>query len=700
MLHSQRAFPVALRRRRVPHTMPRASRRAAFSSDEASEEDVASAAAERVRDEHAPSLKYVPGSSGKAQRARAKLLRNASRRKREQRAERRSPSASPSESSPTPRDARTATNVVELRALLERISLTELERETFVARRGEDGDVKVCEASAFVESVRRNEARLRDVERVEMLGNDDDDDGYVIWPRNDGTARQMRYEDATAARCALDHAPSEVWERIFGFLNLRDAVRLAATCKSTWILSQREFMRDKRYESMFGRARASAEEGADGDRAMVVSFLSSERWLGESHVGETKFPKPVHFGVGPSFVRGLIADETTVTSFDREKVKIWYHGARGDDDAGGRLASLFVEKKSSATRGLTALAINQSSIVAGDDGGRLRIWQSDTLEYVQRRAHAIANDYAVTALCGIPATSLVVCASAKSTNLEIWDTEEVASVTSIALGDLVHDGDGGNAHHGATCMSMFGGNSYSNRSYIGGATSRLWAGTTFQKVVGVDLNRATFVDTLNLPESYASEAEIRAIAVNGPLIAAVVADGAVMWDRRAMPHEQVVATFASPFSHIAGASEQSSCIDLEDFALWMSNPGDPGVSMFDIRKTFGPPRKQERWVSSLTTNAVTNILRPRARTRGFSEEVNVGCFARVAGAPGAVIVAPDSDSSEARCSIFSHKNEMPSMVDIETMANEFDDQWRSRRARKQGKPPQPKSRGRYPKRSS
>ena len=84
-------------------------------------------------------------------------------------------------------------------------------------------------------------------------------------------------------------------------------------------------------------------------------------------------------------------------------------------------------------------------------------------------------------------------------------------------------------------MSMFGGNSYSNRSYIGGATSRLWAGTTFQKVVGVDLNRATFVDTLNLPESYASEAEIGAIAVNGPLIAAVVADGAVMWDRRAMP---------------------------------------------------------------------------------------------------------------------------------------------------------------------
>ena len=669
--------------------MPRASRRAASSSDASSSDDDAAASANA----QSPSLKYVPGSSGKAQRARAKLLRNASRRKREQRAERRSPSASPSESSPTTRDARTATNVVELRALLERISLTELERETFVARRGEDGDVKVSEASAFVKSVRRNEARLRDVERV-------CDDGCVIWPRNEGTARQMRYEDAAAARCALDRAPSEVWERIFGFLNLRDAVRLAATCRSMWILSQREFMRDKRYESMFGRARASAEEGADGDRAMVVSFLSSERWLGESHAGETRFPKPVHFGVGPSFVRGLIADETTVTSFDREKVKIWYHGARGDDEAGGRLASLFVEKKSSAARGLTALAINQSSIVAGDDGGRLRIWQSDTLEYVQRRAHAIANDYAVTALCGIPATSLVVCASAKSTNLEIWDTEEVASVTSIVLEDLVNDGNGGDAHHGATCMSMFGGNSYSNRSYIGGATSRLWAGTTFQKVVGVDLNRATFVDTLNLPESYASEAEIGAIAVNGPLIAAVVEDGAVMWDRRAMPREQVVATFASPFAHIADASEQSSCIDLEDFALWMSNPGDPGVSMFDIRKTFGPPRKQERWVSSPTTNAVTNILRPRAHTRGFSEEVNVGCFARVAGAPGAVIVAPDSDSSEARCSIFSHKNVMPSMDDIETMANEFDDQWRSRRARKQGKPPQPKSRGRYPKRSS
>jgi len=271
-------------------------------------------------------------------------------------------------------------------------------------------------------------------------------------------------------------------------------------------------------------------------------------------------------------------------------------------------------------------------------------------------------------------------------------------VTSITLADLVNDS--GNARHGATCMSMFGGNSYSNRSHGGGATSRLWAGTTFQKVVGVDLNRATFVDTLNLPESYVGEAEIRAIAVNGPLVAAVVADGAVMWDRRGMPQEQIVATFASPFSHDTCASEQSSCIDLEDFGLWMSNPGDPGVSMFDIRKTFGPPRKQERWVSSSTTNAVANILRPRAHTRGFSEEVNVGCFARVPGSPGAVIVAPDSVFSEARCSIFSHKNVMPSMDDIESITIDFEDQWRSRRARKQGKPPQPKSRGRYPKRSS
>ena len=145
---------------------------------------------------------------------------------------------------------------------------------------------------------------------------------------------------------ALDVLPAEVWERVFASVSLRTAVRMAATCKSLWVLSQRKFIVNRRYESMFGRALASEDERAE--RTMMVSYLSSGRWLEDAHLGETVFPKPVHFSVGPSFVRGLLADETTVTSFDREKVKIWYHGAgiRGDDDAGGRLASLFVEKKS------------------------------------------------------------------------------------------------------------------------------------------------------------------------------------------------------------------------------------------------------------------------------------------------------------------------------------------------------------------
>ena len=144
---------------------------------------------------------------------------------------------------------------------------------------------------------------------------------------------------------ALDLLPAEVWERVFASVSLRTAVRMAAACKSLWVLSQRKFIVNRRYESIFGRALASEDERAE--RTMMMSYLSSERWLEDAHLGETVFPKPVHFSVGPSFVRGLLADETTVTSFDREKVKIWYHGAgiRGDDDAGGRLASLFVEKK-------------------------------------------------------------------------------------------------------------------------------------------------------------------------------------------------------------------------------------------------------------------------------------------------------------------------------------------------------------------
>ena len=688
--------------------MPRSrARRAALGASSDDDDDAPQASPEspasRAPDGASPSLKYVPGTTGKQARARAKLLRNASRMRREARddARRVSPSGSETETADEPRSG-DAGELAKLRALLERATLCEGEELRVECARGEEREtmgeavVSVLDASAFVAAVRTNEASLRDARRVT------DARGGTVWPtgrRGEEGASTSRVEGGGSVeetpKDALDAMPQEVWERIFGCLSLREATRLAATCKSLWVLSQREFVRDARCEAMFGRPRAS---NVISDAELMVSFLSSERWFGGLRAHETLRPKPVHHGLGPSFVRNLLADETTVTSFDREKVKIWYHGAgiRGDDEPGGRLASLFVEKKSAATRGLTALAINQTSIVCGDDGGRLRIWDSDTLEYVQKRAHAIPNDHAVSALCGIPATSLVVCSSAQSPTLEIWDTEEVASVTSVPLGDLILDG----GEHGVTCMGMFGGNSYGRmRSHVA-ATSRMWVGTTFQKVVGVDLNRATFVDTLNLPESHGPDACILALAVNGPLITAVVKDvGAVMWDRRGMPQEQIVATFDSCFPSMGGESEQSSCVDLEDFALWMSNPGDPGLTVYDIRKTFGPPRRQERWVSAAhELRSPACILRPRRSTRGFSEEINVGCFARVPGSPGAVIVAPDSTNSEARCSIFSRKNELLTTEEIDSLtAVSIEDTWRSRRARK-GKPPTPKTRGRHPKR--
>ena len=685
--------------------MPRGRSRAkrSESSSASDDEDDRNASPEQLAS--SPSLKYVPGSTGKQARARAKLLRDAPRRRREEAdgrrsARRRSPSLSGSvdgdaqsevsaQSSKKERD-----ELARLRALLERAALSERDAERVRVElrreRTDDDRVDKLDAETFVSRVRANEASLRDAVRVTSSES-------TVWPtgrrgeRRGGATNASEVEKRPVE--AFDALPQEVWARVFGMMSFRDSVRLAATCKSLWVLSQREHVRDALCESMFGKPRASSEIK---DSELVSSFLSSERWFGDLRTGEVSTPKPVHFGVGPSFVRGLIADETTVTSFDREKVKIWYHGAgiRGDDDAGGRLATLMVEKKSTATRGLTALAVNQSSIVCGDDGGRLRIWDSDTLEYMQKRAHAIPDDRAISALCGIPATSLVVCASAMHPSLEIWDTDEAASVTSVSLRDLISD----ERAHGVTCMGMFGGNSYGRlRSHVA-ATSRMWVGSTFQKVVGVDLNRAAFVDTLSLPESY-ENAEINALSVNGPLITAVVKDiGAVMWDRRGMPQEQIVAIFESPFATLEGVSEQSSCVDLEDFALFMSNPGDAGVALFDVRKTFGPPRKTERWLSTACTHPPVSILRPRRRTRGFSEEVSVGCFARVPGAPGAVIVAPDSANSEARCSIFSHKNELLTNEEIDSMtAAEIEDSWRSRRARK-GKPPVPKTRGRHPKR--
>lgn len=681
-----------------------------------------------------PSLKYVPGSTGKQARARAKLLRNEHRRRKEASRARREGSVerdgarSASEGSNGGDGSRGGsggavrkTGVLDpgererLRFILERASSTEREGDAAVeyeVERLDDDDAvavvrKEVDARTFVRMVRMNSVKLSAAEKVTTR------DGDILWRKlideeigdcAESSMRRLALDDVSvdaAPRDAMDTVPAEVWERIFQMISLRDGVRLAATCKSLWVLSHRPFVTDFRFKTMFG---ADADDGTSeiAQREMLVSYLSSERWLENAHLDEVSYPQPHHFGVGPSFVRGLIADETTVTSFDREKVKIWYHGANirrnEGNEAGGRLASLTVEKKSSAMRGLTALAVNQTSIVAGDDGGRLRIWQSDTLEYVQKKAHAIANEKAVSALCGVPATSLVVAASASIPELAIWDTEEVQSVTSVDLADLVGDRAGA---HGVTCMGMFGGNSYGrNRTHLG-ATSRIWAGTTFEKVVGVDLNRATFVDTLHLPERYQeTNAEICALSVNGPLVTAVLKGvGAVMWDRRGMPQDQIVATYESPFPEREHApSEQSSCISLEDFALWMSNPGDPGVAMFDIRKTFGPPRRLERWAKDHSSRAVTSILSPRLRTRGFSEEVNVGCFARVPGELGAVVVAPDAESSEARCSIFSHKNVVPSVDEINSLNVDeiLTSQWQSRRSRK-GKPPVPKSRGRFPK---
>lgn len=81
--------------------------------------------------------------------------------------------------------------------------------------------------------------------------------------------------------------------------------------------------------------------------------------------------------------------------------------------------------------------------------------------------------------CGIFVMLFVVCVSVKSINLEIWDIEEVVSVILIVFGDLVYDGDGGNAYYGVICMSMFGGNFYLNCLYIGGVMFCFWVGMIF-----------------------------------------------------------------------------------------------------------------------------------------------------------------------------------------------------------------------------
>ena len=670
--------------------MPRSRRAAASDSSGDEEEDVSAVIS------LSPSLKWAPGSSGKDQRARAKLMRNRPANARRNSQTTSAPASSSENSRSKESNAARANDAAAMRKLVHVLDVASGCETCDVVVELSSGDV------ASAQSFMSRDGRLKDIDVVR-----DAHGSSVYWQRARGdgddvtssTTRAFSKVSTSApdAVDAFDALPQEVWARVFELSSLRDGIKLASTCKSLFVLWHSAYVRDCRYAAMFdGRM-----SDASAEREMITSYVASERWFEGTHLGEITYAKPNHYGVGPSFVRGMIADETTVTTFDRERVKIWYHGAgaRGDEEAGGRLASMSVEKKSASKRGLTALAVNEASIIAGDDGGRLRIWKSDTLEYVQKRAHAVANDGAVSALCGVPATSLVVVASASVADIEIWDTDEVTSVTSVSLSDLIADDERGG---GVTCLSMFGGNSYQSRHRtFAGATSRVWAGTTFDKVAGVDLNRAAFVDTLSLPEWCRGTSAITALAVNGPLIAAVASGvGAVMWDRRGSPRERVVAMFSSPFpQRDVVAAEQTSCIDLEDYALWMSNPGDPGVCVFDIRKVFGPARRQDRWVTGdAKQHSVASILRPRARAPGaFSTDVNVGCFARVSGSPGVVVVAPDAEHTEARCSIFSHKNIMPAVDAFDDVDIKIDDGFRSRRSR-QGKSSQPKSRGRYPKR--
>jgi len=501
---------------------------------------------------------------------------------------------------------------------------------------------------------------------------------------------------------ASDILPLDVWRRVLAQCSLRQAIKASASSRA---------LRDVFREPCVGRARFAAAFGTRDDdarktttddvspnvdrakewREVVASTIASERWFGEV---KGMSPEPRFAGVGPRSCSGVFADASTATTFDADSVKIWLHGALdGGDVPGKRVCTLEMEKRGRGGEGkaLNALAVCATSVVAGDRAGRLRVWNIDTFACVKKRAQAMGDASAISALCGVPNTSLVACASASASEVEIWDVEAMESVASVAT----RDGDGRDGD-GVTCLGMMYGNSYgnTNRSNVD-FSSRVWAGTTFDAVIGLDLHRAAAVDALALPE-YARDgaASIAAIAVHGPLVACVARGvGALMWDQRGYPREQIVASFASPFERPNESLEQSSCIALEDYALWMSNPGEPGVSLFDIRKAFGPPRREQRWVTTAKRHHAVSILRPRSASS--AEDVRVGCFARVAGSPGAVIVVPSADS-DARCTIFAGEVETPSAESFAS-ADAKDDGFKSRRSR-QGKSSQPKSRGRYPKR--
>jgi len=421
---------------------------------------------------------------------------------------------------------------------------------------------------------------------------------------------------------ASDVLSLDVWEIIFSKLSPRETVLLGATCSQLNKIASAESTKESMFEKIFFHAASNTKQPlpqpnnntnlSKSDsvwRSVRDSYLACEPWVGwnevlsssSSSLSGTRKSKsyqvvePLYYDVGPSFVRGLIADQQTVTSYNASSVKIWYNGLGNAkyNVAGGRIQTL--EAKDSNIRDMV---LTDNFVAVSENSGRLRSWSSLDGQPSIHRPMVTKKD-AKTSLLALHADSIVACCE-KSCVAKIHDLSRDASLQGDSENDVFMDLRTNEERNAMSAFYV----PFESEGEILGATciskevvwdSVIWFGTTLG-VRAIDFNRNEVKETIELCQGDDSYNKITAIAAKGPVVTASLAGGSIILvDRRSKYNaNKPIATFAPPwFDHpsntIVNETEQRACLHLEDERLiFHSESGYDGVCVYDIRKFVGP----------------------------------------------------------------------------------------------------------------
>ena len=408
-------------------------------------------------------------------------------------------------------------------------------------------------------------------------------------------------------------------------------------------------------------------------------------------------PSPKYSGVGPHSAIRMLADAATAVSCDGAKIKLWFHGGDGQTEAGKRIATL---PNPAGSRPWTSLAAGPGVFLAGDDAGRVTAWDADTLEARVSRlpgvvgtrqgpdgdeTHALAAP--VAALAVVPSSGVAAASGAGTSVVRLFDVD--AERAGATRGDVHLNGgrvdDRGHVDHGDSYdvrdvddlvvtgvaegyRDSTGTRVFAPRgSRAGTGAPKLWAATGRgdggAALVAIDLETATVTERIDAGERFfetrddTSTSGRLALAAHGNLLALARGVAATMWDTRmcSAARGDPVARFGGGTgdSRAWGDSRRAAhCVAVDDWSVWLSHEGCPGVRLFDARRASGPPRGVERWrVGEALRIPPVALYRPGSYGGAFAK---TGCFAR--GGDGTLVVAPaagERREESPRCCVYT-----------------------------------------------